>query len=144
MKKIWQSFNKAILLSFPSPERDKECILRSRLQTFSFQKKSTEKQLQSCYPVKPDLSESEATQRRRTSQWREVKSRSSWAPNEDTYYLRFNGANGATTGTVSNFCPSNNMLCQKCVCVCVCFFCSHVFLKTRFFFACFFKIGTFI
>lgn len=63
----WQSFNKAILLSFPSPERDKECILqRGQPSTDSV--------------VQPSP---------RTSRWRAVNFRSSWAPNENTYYLRF-------------------------------------------------------
>ena len=119
----WQSFNKAILLSFPSPERDKECILQQVPGVNRFRDSSTEK----------------------TSRWREVSFRSSWAPNEDTHYLSFQLGQRSPQqkklsrlGTVSNW--PNNMCVGVSVCVCVCVFLFFgMFFWRRGFFANFFQ-----
>ena len=101
----WQSFNKAILLSFPSPERDKECILQQVPGVNRFRDRST----------------------LRTSRWRAVSFRSSWAPNEDTYYLRFS-TDQRSPRDYFKLDKSNNMRVDVWMCVCV-----MCFLKTRFF-----------
>ena len=97
-----------------------------------FHKKIHRKTAPKLLPCQASFSESEATQRRRASQWREVKSRSSWAPNEDTYYLRFNGANGAL-GLFQILPQQQHVLAPVCV------FFVHMFFEDEVFCCMFFS-----
>lgn len=117
----WQSFNKAILLSFPSPERDKECILQRVPGVNRFRDRSTLRKNLAVACSK--LSELVG------SKWRYALPELSTWPTEPT--------TKKTVPTWDCFKLAQQHVCGcKCVCVCVCmcfFVFWHVFLKTRFF-----------
>lgn len=127
----WQSFNKAILLSFPSPERDKECILQRVPGVNRFRDRSTLRKNLAVACSK--LSELVG------SKWRYALPELSTWPTEPT--------TKKTVPTWDCFKLAQQHVCGcKCVCVCVyvffcflaCFFEDEVFLQTSF------KIVTFI